>query len=114
MILTENGGVAKGLSGGTEFRMGPRKASVNRQKHRVSFEQAASVFRDPQAVSIYDEGHSTPEDRWITLGLSKDGGLLVVCHTFEHVDPSTVRIRIISGRKATRREIHQCSEPRKE
>lgn len=65
------------------FEWDPKKARLNRQKHRISFEQAATVFRDPRAVSLYDEGHGTPEDRWITLGLSDGRGLLVVCHTFE-------------------------------
>jgi hypothetical protein len=92
------------------FEWDPKKAGLSKQKHRISFERAATVFRDPRAISIYDEGHSRPEDRWITLGLSEGGGLLVVCHTFEQIDPSVVRIRIISGRKATRHEIRQYSE----
>jgi uncharacterized DUF497 family protein len=93
------------------FEWDPRKAGLNRRRHRVTFEQAATVFRDPRALSIYDEGHSEPEDRWITLGMSERGGLLVVCHTFEEIDPATVRIRIISSRKATQREIRQYWEP---
>lgn len=93
------------------FEWDPKKARSNKQKHRISFEQAATVFRDPRAASIYDEGHSEPEDRWITLGLSENGGVLVVCHTFKQIDPTTVQIRIISSRKATRREIRQYWEP---
>ena len=96
------------------FEWDPKKARLNKQRHRISFEQAAGVFRDPRAVSIYDEAHSEPEDRWITLGLSETGGLLVVCHTFRQIDPSTVCIRIISGRKATQREMRQYSELKKE
>jgi hypothetical protein len=94
------------------FEWDPKKARLNRQKHRVSFEQAATVFRDPRAISLYDEGHSKPEDRWITLGLSEGSGLVAVCHTFEQIDLTTARIRIISGRKATRHEIRQYSELR--
>lgn len=93
-----------------DFEWDPKKARSNQQKHRVSFEHAAAVFRDPRAISVYDEGHSEPEDRWITLGLSEGHGVLVVSHTFNQVDPNTVRIRIISSRKATRREIEQYSE----
>jgi uncharacterized DUF497 family protein len=93
-----------------DFEWDPKKAKSNKQKHRVSFEEAAAVFRDPEAVSIYDEEHSEPEDRWITLGLSEGGGVLVVCHTFDQVDPNTARIRIISSRKATRRETKQYME----
>ncbi|MBM4026775.1 MAG: BrnT family toxin [Planctomycetes bacterium] len=93
------------------FDWDPKKAILNRRKHRVSFEQAVAVFRDPRAISLYDEGHSEPEDRWITLGLSGVGAVLVVCHTFKQIDPTTVQIRIISSRKATRREIKQYWEP---
>ncbi len=93
------------------FEWDPQKTRSNKQKHRISFEQAATVFRDPRAASIYDEGHSEPEDRWITLGLSENGGVLVVCHTFKQIDPTTVQIRVLSSRKATRREIRQYWEP---
>jgi len=50
------------------------------------------------------------EDRWITLGLSTVSGLLIVHHTFEEVDAETVRIRILSSRKAVKNEIKQYSE----
>ncbi len=93
------------------FEWDPKKAKSNKRKHRISFEQAATVFRDPRAVSIYDGGHSGPEDRWITLAVSESGGVLVVCRTFKQIDPTTVQIRIISSRKATRREITQYLEP---
>ena len=62
------------------------KARRNRRKHGVSFEQAATVFHDPRAASLYDDEHSESEDRWITLGLSATGGLVVVNHTFEEID----------------------------
>jgi uncharacterized DUF497 family protein len=52
------------------FDWDPSKAQQNIQKHTVSFERAATVFRDPNQISIYDEAHSDDEDRWITLGLS--------------------------------------------
>ena len=70
------------------FVWDPDKAGRNQKKHRIGFEPAATVFKDPRAISIYDIEHSRQEDRWITLGLSADHGLLVVCHTFEWVDPS--------------------------
>ena len=92
------------------FEWNPEKAGKNRQKHGVSFEQAATVFRDPRALSVYDVDHSGTEDRWITLGLSDTGRLLVVHHTFEVIDKSTVRIRIFSSRKATKHELQQYSE----
>ncbi len=92
------------------FEWDSAKALGNRRKHGVSFEQAAAVFRDPRALSVYDPAHSGEEDRWITLGLSADVGLLVAHHTFEDADSSTIRIRIFSSRKATKAEIRQYSE----
>ena len=92
------------------FEWDPDKAIRNQEKHGISFEQAATVFRDPRAVSLYDIEHSKREDRWITLGLSASRGLLVVCHTFEWVDPSVARIRIFSCRKATQHESRQYAE----
>lgn len=92
------------------FEWDPEKARQNRRKHGTGFAQATAVFRDPSAVSVYDGEHSTREDRWATVGLSATGGLVVVHHTFEELDATTVRIRIYSARKATRREIAAYTE----
>jgi len=89
------------------FEWDPIKARENLQKHRVSFERAAQVFLDPWMISIYDEEHSEAEERWITLGMDSSGVLLVVVHTFREMDASYCRIRIISARKATRKEAKQ-------
>nr|VFJ58463.1 MAG: hypothetical protein BECKDK2373C_GA0170839_106520 [Candidatus Kentron sp. DK] len=90
-----------------DFEWDRGKARRNRQKHHVSFEQGATVFRDPKSASLYDEEHSQTEDRWITLGISSDSGLLVVHHTFEEIDAGHIRIRIFSCRKANHGEIRQ-------
>jgi uncharacterized DUF497 family protein len=92
------------------FEWDPEKESKNRKKHGVAFEHAATVFGDPRMKSLYDDEHGGGEDRWITLGLSATGGLLVVHHTFEEVDADTVSIRMFSSRKATKQEIRQYSE----
>jgi len=92
------------------FQWDPRKAMANRRKHAVPFEQAVTVFRDPRALSIYDVEHSEHEDRWVTLGISAAGGLLVVHPTYQRMRSGMVRIRIISCRKATRRESRQYAE----
>ena len=89
------------------FEWDPKKASSNKIKHGVSFEQACIVFKDPMAITIYDDSHSETEDRWITLGISSGSGLLVVHHTFYQIDNDTVDIRIISCRKASKKEIGQ-------
>lgn len=93
-----------------DFEWDPEKAKQNRHKHHVSFEQGATVFRDPKAASLYDDEHSKTEDRWVTLGLSVGSGLLVVHHTFEQIDSEHARIRIFSCRKATANQIRQYGE----
>ena len=89
------------------FEWDPAKAKENLRKHKVSFERASQIFLDPYMLSVEDEEHSEEEDRWLTTGMDKNGMLLVVHHTFREMDPDNVNIRIISARKATRREGKQ-------
>jgi uncharacterized protein len=86
-----------------EFEWDAAKALSNLNKHGVSFELAATVFLDASALTVYDEANSQDEERWFTLGFDCNGQLLAVAHNY-HVDPTSVRIRIISARKATKRE----------
>ena len=83
------------------FEWDPNKANINADKHKVHFEEAATIFRDPMALTIYDPDHSETEERWLTIGISKNGNLLVVCHTYNQEDQNSVSIRIFSSRKAT-------------
>jgi len=55
---------------------------ANKIKHKISFENLATIFKDPRAITLYDSDHSGKEERWITLGLSSNGILLVVNHTY--------------------------------
>jgi len=73
----------------------------------VAFDRAATVFLDPGALSAFDEQHSQNEDRWITLGLDGTGSLLIVCHTYRAETAESARIRLISARKATKKESEQ-------
>ncbi|MCX7012337.1 MAG: BrnT family toxin [Candidatus Sumerlaeota bacterium] len=82
-----------------EFEWDPRKASVNLAKHGVAFEEAAAIFSDPLSVTILDPDHSSTEERFVDLGMSFLGRLLVVTYT-----ERGSRIRIISARLASRRE----------
>ena len=93
-----------------DFEWDVRKAKSNIRKHNVSFERAATVFRDPNLLSIPDEEHSESEERWLTMGLDESGILLVISHTFKEVDAAVCRIRIISARKATTTEEEQYEE----
>jgi uncharacterized protein len=77
------------------------KAAANLRKHHVSFEAAASAFYDDFAVQFFDEEHSDSEDRFLLLGMSSDGRLMLVCHC-EREEGEV--IRIISARKATATE----------
>ena len=79
----------------------PKKNQSNIKDHKVSFEEAETVFFDPNAKVIHDPDHSTEEDRFLILGISKLLKLLVVCHCFREDDEI---IRIISARKATKKE----------
>ena len=86
------------------FEWDSAKASVNLKKHAVSFEEASTVFEDPEALVIDDPEHSAQEERFIILGISAKARLLVVCHCLRE---SESVIRIISARKATARERKQ-------
>jgi hypothetical protein len=77
----------------------PAKALVNKRKHDVDFEEAATVFRDPLLMVQLDVEHSEEEERWLALGKSFRQLLLVVVHT-----ENDRTIRIISARKAEPRE----------
>ena len=90
-----------------DFEWDSRKAKSNFRKHQISFEKAATVFRDPNLLSIPDEEHSRTEERWLTIGMDETGTLLVLAHTFKNLSVSVCQIRIISARKATKREEEQ-------
>lgn len=86
----------------------PVKAQSNIAKHNgVTFVQAATVLQDALALTLFDAAHSEFEERWFTLGLSSDGKLLAVAHTYQHTGPVNAKVRIISAREGTRRERQQ-------
>jgi uncharacterized protein len=90
-----------------QFEWDPAKARQNARKHRVKFERGATVFLDPNALSLFDEQHSDDEERWTTLGLDHTGTLLVICHTYGEETEISARVRLISARKATKNETKQ-------
>ena len=83
------------------FEWDNQKNASNKRKHGVSFEDAQTVFFDENAIEFDDPDHSLKEKRFILLGLSQKLKVLVVCHCYRD-DES--KIRIISGRKATKKE----------
>ena len=86
------------------------KAKENLRKHGIGFERAAELFLDRRAISIFDEEHSDEEVRWVTIGRDSLGRVLVLVHTFSEVSAEESKIRIISARKANRREARQYEE----
>ena len=92
------------------FEWDPIKARENVNKHGVDFEEAATIFRDSKALSIFDPDHSETEDRWITMGISEKGRLLIVNHAFREESGEEVTIRIISSRKATKKETQKYGD----
>ncbi len=83
------------------FEWDEAKAAANRKRHQVSFEEAKSIFFDEFGVQFFDDDHSNEEERFLMLGMSSGAKLLIVCHC-ERDHGAT--IRIISARRATKRE----------
>jgi uncharacterized DUF497 family protein len=86
------------------FEWDPSKAKSNLVKHKIAFDSAVSVFKDRDAISIFDDEHSANEDRWVTIGMDFETRTLVVVHTFIALDKNNCTIRVISARKATKNE----------
>ena len=82
-----------------EFEIVPAKAAINVKKHKVSFEEAASVFGDPMACTFADPDHSIGEERWLIFGQSRMARILAIIYTHRRG-----KYRIISARLATRHE----------
>ena len=83
------------------FDWDENKNQTNKRKHGISFEEASTVFWDEEAILFDDPEHSQGEERFLLLGMSEKAALCIVCHCYRESD--TV-IRIISARKATKRE----------
>jgi len=90
---------------GYDFEWDPDKSETNLQKHGLSFEEATTVFGDPLSMNMADPDHSVDESRFLLLGLSNLGRLLVVSYTER--PPNT---RLISARLATKRERSEYEE----
>ena len=90
-----------------KFEWDENKNEINKKKHKISFEEAKTVFYDENALLIDDPEHSSEEDRFIIMGLSTKANLLVVCHCYRE---SESVIRLISARKATKTESEQYND----
>jgi uncharacterized protein len=90
---------------GLPFEWDPRKELSNRDKHRISFAEASTVFGDPLSITIPDPDHGAEEERFVTIGISSRRRLLVVVHTIRGE-----RTRLISARAATKHESRKYEE----
>lgn len=81
------------------FEWDPEKAEANLKKHGVTFQEAATVFGDPLAITFHDPDHSEEEERYLTFGLSLQNRLVVISHT-----ERAGKTRIISARLMDRKE----------
>ncbi len=90
-----------------EFEWDPKKAAKNLRRHRVSFNEAATVFGDSLGTTVRDPDHSLAEDRYISVGMSSRHRLVMVAHT-----ERGQRIRIISARELTPAEREAYEEER--
>jgi len=88
-----------------KFTWDPGKAAANLRKHGVSFDEASTAFADLLSIAVPDRTHSDAEARWLLVGLTHRGRLVVVAHLDLHD-----QIRIISARLATTRERHGYEE----
>ncbi len=89
------------------FDWDEKKNRANQKKHRVSFEEAQTVFFDPLAMIASDPDHSASEDRFVAIGSSSNHRLLLVVHCYKEEDGL---IRIVSARKVTQSERKQFEE----
>lgn len=94
------------------FEWDEEKAEANLQKHKVSFEEAETVFDDQFLITFPDEFHSIEEERFISIGYSNNSRILLVVHTEQSEKADEIIIRIISCRRATalEREIYEQQE----
>lgn len=90
--------------GDLSFEWDENKNTINKAKHKISFEEAETVFYDENALLIPDPEHSMQEERFILLGFSAMARMLIVCHCYRQEESV---IRLISARKATAKETRQ-------
>ena len=96
------------------FEWDENKNVINIKKHKISFEEASTAFYDDDAIIIDDPDHSDDlEERFLLIGLSLGLKLVIVCHCYRENDEQKETIRLISARKANKRETNQYFERRK-
>lgn len=93
-----------------EFEWDEAKAASNLLKHGVAFDVASTVFKDVQLLTVADLEHGETEERWFSVGRARNGAIISVVYLWREADVRTVKIRLISARKATRAEARSYEE----
>ncbi len=93
-----------------QFEWDEVKAAANARKHGVSFELACTVFNDLRLLTVADVEHSETEERWFSIGWASSGKLLSIVYLWSESDQATTKIRLISARAATQKEMRQYQE----
>ena len=88
----------------TIFEWDETQARINFEKHKISFEEASTIFIDPFLITFVDDFHSDKEERFISIGISERNRVLLAVHTEREEKSEAIVIRIISCRKATQSE----------
>ena len=92
------------------FEWDPEKAARNEAKHGVSFDEAATIFGDPNALDGADIAHSSQELRFLRIGMSIEKRVLIVAYTLRRTGDAE-KVRIISARRASREEAQAYASP---
>ena len=93
-----------------QFEWDEAKAAANERKHDVTFELASSVFYDPRLLTVADVEHSETEERWLSVGIARNGVLISLVYLWSETDPAAIKVRIIPARRATQAERRQYEE----
>jgi uncharacterized DUF497 family protein len=96
-----------------QLRWNDKKEKENIKKHGINFTEAAEIFDDPLHISLLDTRFNYFEERWITIGATRKGSITIVGHLYIVQHDGEETIRIITARKATKREIREYEEIRR-
>jgi uncharacterized protein len=100
----------RGFQVAVHFRVGPRQGEGESTQAPDQLRACCRAVPDPLAVSVFDQEHSEAEERWVTVGRDSYGRVLVFVHTFSEISAEERKVRIISARKATKREMREYEE----
>jgi len=93
-----------------QFEWDEPKATANLRKHGIFFELASTIFGDPRILTLADTEHSESEERWFSIGLASSGALVSAAYLWTDAGGGLIKIRMITARRATPKEIRYYTE----